>query len=494
MTKLFQDATLTEIEDAMQRAYAAFLIYRRTTAKQKASFIRAVADEIEALGEPLIEVAMRETHLLAARLTGERGRTCFQLRNIADVVAEGSWVEATIDTALPERLPLPKPDIRNMLVPIGPVVVFGASNFPFAYSTAGVDPAAAWGAGCPVVVKAHPAHPETSEMVAAAVKKAIAKTGMPEGLFEHIHGANFEIGKALVLHPKTAAVGFTGSFAGGKALFDLAAQRPVPIPVFAEMGSTNPVFLLPDVLEKEAEKYAKMYAGSITGGMGQFCTKPGLLIGIESQGLDTFISVLATEIRAILPAPMLHSGIAKAFRTKRADVLGQQTVVVEAETSQHYGEEEGIPSVASVTAAQFVANPALHQEVFGPFSLLIKCKDAAEMQEVIGHLEGQLTCTVVGTEKDLAQAAELLFSVSLICGRLILNGVPTGVEVGAAMQHGGPFPASTDGRFGSVGPHAMKRFVRPLAFQNFPMPLLPDELKDGNPLGIWRMVNGNWEK
>ncbi|WP_428658303.1 aldehyde dehydrogenase (NADP(+)) [Runella sp.] len=491
---MFQDANTTQIDQAMQRAYAAFLQYRHTSGKDKAAFIRAVADEIEALGEAVIEVAMRETHLPAARLTGERGRTCFQLRNIADVVAEGSWIEATIDTALPERQPLPKPDIRNMLVPIGPVVVFGASNFPFAYSTAGVDPAAAWGAGCPVVVKAHPAHPETSEMVANAVKKAITKTGMPEGLFEHVHGAGFEVGKALVLHPKTAAVGFTGSFAGGKALFDLAAQRPVPIPVFAEMGSTNPVFLLEDALEKEADKYAKLYAGSITGSMGQFCTKPGLIIGIEGQGLDTFSNALAAEIRQIQPAAMLHSGIAKAFRTKRTDVLTQESVAVEAETSLAYGEEDGIPSVASVTAAQFVANPALHQEVFGPFSLIVKCKNAGEMQEVIDHLEGQLTCTVIGTEQDLSKAVDLLSSISLLCGRLILNGVPTGVEVCAAMQHGGPYPASTDGRFGSVGPHAMKRFVRPLAFQNFPNHLLPDELKAENPLVIWRMVNGNWGK
>ncbi len=491
---MFQDADTSQINEAMQRAYAAFLIYRHKSGKERATFIRAVADEIEALGEAVIETAMRETHLPAARLTGERGRTCHQLRNIADVVAEGSWVQATIDTALPDRQPMPKPDIRNMLVPIGPVVVFGASNFPFAYSTAGVDPAAAWGAGCPVVLKAHPAHPETSEMIAEAVLKAIAKTEMPSGLFEHIHGAGFEVGKTLVMHPKTAAVGFTGSFAGGKALFDLANQRPVPIPVFSEMGSTNPVFLLPGALAKEAEKYARMYAASISGGMGQFCTKPGLIIGIDSPDLAIFSRVLATEIRRVQPVPMLHSGIAKAFRTKRGEVLSQEDVLLEAETVLAYGEEDGIPSMASVSGTQFVANPTLHQEVFGPFSLLIKCKDEPEMQEVIHHLEGQLTCTVIGTEEDYAQVGSLLSSISLLCGRLILNGVPTGVEVCAAMQHGGPFPASTDGRFGSVGPHAMNRFVRPLAFQNFPNHLLPDELKEDNPLKIWRMVNGNWGK
>ncbi|AEI50214.1 aldehyde dehydrogenase (NADP(+)) [Runella slithyformis] len=491
---MFQDATTTEIEAAMQRAYAAFLHYRHTSGKDKAVFIRTVADEVEATGDAIIAVAMRETHLPADRLLGERARTCFQLRNIADVVEEGSWVEATIDTALPDRRPLPKPDIRNMSVPIGPVVVFGASNFPFAYSTAGVDPASAWGAGCPVVVKAHPAHPETSEMVANAVKRAIAKTGMPEGIFEHVHGAGFEVGTALVLHPKTAAVGFTGSYAGGKALFDLAAKRPVPIPVFAEMGSINPVFLLEGALQTEAEKYAKLYAASITGGMGQFCTKPGLLIGIEGDGLTAFERILAGEISRIAPVAMLHPGIAKAFRANRSEVLIQKTVTIQGETVLAYGENDGIPSVASVSAGAFMNNPALHREVFGPFSLLVKCRDAAEMKEVISHLEGQLTCTVIGSAQDLAQAAELVAAVSLLCGRLIVNGVPTGVEVGAAMQHGGPFPASTDGRFGSVGPHAMKRFVRPLAFQNFPTHLLPDELKDGNPLDIWRRVNGHWGK
>ena len=381
-----------------------------------------------------------------------------------------------------------------MLVPIGPVVVFGASNFPFAYSTAGVDPAAAWGAGCPVVLKAHPAHPETSEMVAGAVRKAVEKTAMPQGLFEHLQGANFEVGKALVLHPKTAAVGFTGSYVGGKALFDLANQRPVPIPVFAEMGSTNPVFLLPDALEKEAEKYAKLYAGSITGGMGQFCTKPGLIIGVASEGLENFSKILANEIRQIAPVAMLHPGIANAFRAKRSEVIGHETVTVEAETEGNYQDLDGIPSVASVSGGSFLENTSLHQEVFGPFSLIIKCKDTAEMNNIISHLEGQLTCTVIGTDADLANAAELIASVSLLCGRVLLNGVPTGVEVCAAMQHGGPFPASTDGRFGSVGAHALKRFVRPLAYQNFPQNLLPAELKDDNPLGIWRMVNGNWEK
>lgn len=491
---MYQDTTLPEIESAMERAYQAFLKYRSMSGKEKALFVRAIAEELELLGDAVIEIAMREAHLPYERLVGERGRTCFQLRHVADTLEEGSWLEATIDTGQPERTPLPKPDVRNMLVPIGPVVVFGASNFPFAYSTAGVDPAAAWGAGCSVVVKAHPAHPETSAMVAEAIKKAIARTGMPEGVFEHVYGANFEVGKALVMHPKTAAVGFTGSYGGGKALFDLANQRPVPIPVFSEMGSTNPVFLLPNALANEPEKYAKMYATSITGGMGQFCTKPGLIIGIEGAGLDKFMEVLAEEIRQIPPLTMLHEGIAKAFRTKRTDVLSQEGVTLASESQWPAEMYEGIPSVASTTALEFVNNATLHQEVFGPFALLIKCQNLSQMNEVIGHLEGQLTCTVIANEIDLRQAEGLLENISLLCGRLILNGVPTGVEVGAAMQHGGPFPASTDGRFGSVGARAMKRFVRPFAFQNFPNHLLPDELKNGNPLKIWRLVDNQWTK
>ena len=491
---MFQDATTPQINEAMEQAYAAFLQYRHCSGAQRAAFLRAIATEIEALGASLIRTAQRETNLPEARLAGERGRTCNQLRNLADVVAEGSWVQATIDTALPDRQPLPKPDIRNMLVPIGPVVVFGASNFPFAYSTAGVDPAAAWAAGCPVVVKAHPAHPETSELVAGAILRAVASCGLPSGTFVHLHGAGFEVGKALTLHPKTAAVGFTGSFAGGKALFDLANQRPVPIPVFAEMGSTNPVFLLPNALENEAEKYGKMYAASITGSMGQFCTKPGLIIGIVGAGLDKFMQTLNAEIAQTAPVAMLHAGIAKAFREKRADVLSQSNVSVEAETTMTHGQNDGIPSVASVLAAQFMANPALHQEVFGPFSLLIKCQDAQEMSQVAAQLEGQLTCTIIATDDDLTTHQNIVQAASLLCGRLILNNVPTGVEVCAAMQHGGPFPASTDGRFGSVGARAIQRFVRPLAMQGFKDKMLPAELQDANPLNIWRMVNNQWSK
>jgi NADP-dependent aldehyde dehydrogenase len=491
---MFQDTTPEGIQSVMQQAHEAFLTFRHLSGATKAAFLNAVADEIEQLGEGLIQAAMSESHLPEARLLGERGRTCAQLRSFAQLVAEGSWVEATIDTAQPNRQPLPKPDIRKLLVPIGPVVVFGASNFPFAYSTAGVDPASAWAAGCTVVVKAHPAHPQTSTLVAQAIERAAERTHMPAGVFGHVYGAGFEVGKALVMHPLTKAVGFTGSFAGGKALFDLANQRPEPIPVFAEMGSTNPVFLLPEALQQNAESIAKQYAGSITLGMGQFCTKPGLLFGVESPELVLFEQTLADEIRKINPTPMLHEGIANAFRTKREQVLANDAVTLRAETDAAVADSQGIPSVATVTGHDFIQNTSLHQEVFGPFALVVRCADAAEMQQIAEHLEGQLTSTFMATETDLAAHQSLVHLVSLKCGRLILNGVPTGVEVCPAMQHGGPFPASTDGRFGSVGAHAIKRFVRPLAFQSFPDAFLPDELKADNPLNIWRMVNGNWEK
>ena len=478
----------------MLQSHEAFLQYRLKSGQQKAAFIRAIAQEIEALGDTLIKTAQAESHLPEARLLGERGRTCMQLRSFADLVAEGSWVDATIDTAQPNRQPLPKVDLRKISVPIGPVVVFGASNFPFAYSTAGVDPASAWAAGCSVVVKAHSAHPQTSELVAQAIHRAVAQTDMPEGVFIHISDTSFEAGQALVSHPLTKAVGFTGSFAGGKALFDLANQRPEPIPVFAEMGSTNPVVLLPAYLAQNTDATAKQYAGSITLGMGQFCTKPGLIFGIESESLTQFIQTLATEITQIQPQLMLHGGIAAAFRKNREKILTQDGVTKEAETNGEANVDVGIPSMATVKASTFLQNTILHQEVFGPFALVVECKNVAELEESLSHLEGQLTCTLMASSQDLQQHTQITEILGLKCGRLILNGVPTGVEVCPAMQHGGPFPASTDGRFGSVGSHAIRRFVRPLSRQGFADEFLPDELKNSNPLNIWRMVDSEWTK
>jgi NADP-dependent aldehyde dehydrogenase len=369
------------------------------------------------------------------------------------------------------------------------VVVFGASNFPFAYSTAGGDTATALAAGCPVIVKAHPAHAETSERVAQAIKKAVAAAGLPAGVFAHVHGAGFETGKALVTHPYTRAVGFTGSYAGGKALFDWANQRKEPIPVFAEMGSINPVFLLPGKLRTSAKELAAQLAGSITLGTGQFCTNPGLILGVEGPELDLFIRELGAAIEKATPGTMLHPGIARAYGEKRGAALSQPEVETVAVAVSRPGENQGVPTVASASSEAFFRNPLLHQEVFGPYSLVIRCSDASELVKAARHLEGQLTTSLMATDQDLREHTVLVEAVKDICGRLILNQVPTGVRVSLSMQHGGPFPATTDSRFTSVGGDGIKRWVRPLAYQSWTEAELPDALKNSNPLGIWRMVN-----
>lgn len=485
---MFQDATIPEIEAAMQEAWAAFHTYGKLSLQQRAAFMRNIAKEIEALGDELLQVAGEETHLPEARLRGERTRTMFQLTSYADACERGDWLEARIDTAIPDKTP-PKPDIRKMLVPLGPVVVFGAANFPFAYSTAGGDAACAFAAGCPVIVKAHPAHARTSELVASAIHKAVKAAGLPAGVFTHLHGVSFEVGRVLVEHPYTKAVGFTGSYAGGKQLFDWANQRKQPIPVFAEMSSINPVFLLPEKMKEAAAQTAKMYAGSITLGVGQFCTNPGLIIGIDNEDLRVFIDTLAAEITQIPPATMLNTGIFKNYVERRANAIAQEEVETVAVSATDPLHDQGTPTIATVSAGVFMKNPILHQEVFGPYSLVVKCHDMEEMHAVVQHLEGQLTATLMATEQDILANAALVHEVQNICGRFILNGVPTGVEVCLSMQHGGPFPATTDSRFTSVGADGIKRFARPVAFQNWPDHLLPAELQNANPLQISRIVN-----
>ncbi|MDE3185611.1 MAG: aldehyde dehydrogenase (NADP(+)) [Bacteroidota bacterium] len=490
---MFTDATSEEINSAMKEAWLAFHQYRKLPLKSRADFMRAIGDELKNNEDELVQSAMKETNLPEARLKGELARTIFQLNQYGEAAERGEWLEVRIDTAVPDKNP-PKLDIRKMLVPLGPVVVFGASNFPFAYSTAGGDTACAFAAGCPVIVKAHPAHAETSEKVAGAILKAADKCNMPKGIFAHLHGAGIEVGKALVMHEYTKAVGFTGSLAGGKQLFDWGNQRKVPIPVFSEMGSINPVFLLPEKLKQSSEEIAKAYAGSITLGVGQFCTNPGLIIGIENDDLQKFISELGNEIEKIAPAKMLHPGIAKAFEEKRNTALHQNNVTTVSVSGILKKENEGTPTIATATGEVFLSNPVLHQEVFGPYSLVIACKDMKEMVGVAQHLEGQLTSTLMATEKDILENDKLIEAVKNICGRFILNGVPTGVEVCLSMQHGGPFPATTDSRFTSVGADGIKRFARPMAFQNWPNSLLPDELKNENLLGIWRTVNNELTK
>lgn len=488
-----KNATTAEIDKAVRQAWLAFHIYRKYSLKQRADFMRAIAREMEAAGDELIRVAMEESHLPEARLRSERTRTIFQLNSYAEACEQGNWLDARIDTAMPEKNP-PKPDIRKMLIPLGPVAVFGASNFPFAYSTAGGDTACAFAAGCPVIVKAHPAHAQTSELVADCIAKAADKLNMPDGIFTHIHGSDFRAGEDIVSHPLIKAVGFTGSFSGGKALFDLANKRKEPIPVFAEMSSINPVFLLPHKLAEATESIAKMYAGSITLGVGQFCTNPGLIVGIDGEPLQQFIQLLANEIRQAAPGAMLHEGIAKNFSDKRRAALSQQGVETIAEAEKAATQDQGTPTLASASGKAFLNNPVLHQEVFGPYSIVIRCSDMNEMTEVTKHIEGQLTATLMATEEDIHENEILVEAVKNICGRFILNGVPTGVEVCLAMQHGGPFPATTDSRFTSVGADGIRRFARPMAYQNWPDALLPDELKNANPLGIWRTVNNELTK
>ena len=484
----FQDSTIAEIDGVMQEAWQAFQQYRQTTLKQRADLMRSIAREMEAAGDLLIQTAMRETNLPEARLRNERARTMFQLTSYAAACEAGAWLEVRIDTAVPDK---GDPDCRKWQVPIGPVVVFGASNFPFAYSTAGGDTASALAAGCPVIVKAHPAHAETSGLVAKAVARAVEQEGLPRGVFAHVHGAGFETGKALVTHTHTRAVGFTGSYGGGKALFDWANQRKMPIPVFAEMGSINPVFLLPDKLNTSAAALATLMAGSITLGVGQFCTNPGLILGVEGEGLRSFIAELASAIEKAVPGTMLHPGIAKAYTEKRGAALAQADVDTVAVAATPARENQGVPTIATASAEAFFNNPLLHQEVFGPYSLVIVCPDMATLLKAAQQLEGQLTVSLMASEEDITAHASLVEAVQDICGRLILNGVPTGVRVALSTQHGGPFPATTDSRFTSVGADGIKRWVRPLAFQGWTDGALPDALKNGNPLGIWRTINNH---
>ncbi len=485
---MYKDISIAEVDQIMQASWRAFYAYRKLPLLARADFMRTIAREIENCGDALIQIAMSETNLPEVRLKGEQGRTILQLNQYAAACEKADWMDISIDTAIPDKTP-PKPDTRKTMIPLGPVVVYGASNFPFAYSTAGGDTASAFAAGCPVVVKAHPAHPQTSQMVADAILKAAKTCNMPNGIFAHIHAANFEVGKALVMHQYTKAVGFTGSYTGGKQLFDWANQRKEPIPVFSEMGSVNPVFLLPEKLATSAADIAKMYAASITLSVGQFCTNPGLIIGVEGNDLQTFLHELGTAIQQTNAAPMLHDGIVKAYNQKKEMALMQQDVQTVATGHTTVKENEGMPVIATTTAQAFLANPLLHQEVFGPYSLVVRCSNDDEMIKVAEHLEGQLTSTVMATNKDIQHHEILIETIKTICGRFILNGVPTGVEVCASMHHGGPFPASTDARFTAVGADAIKRFARPICFQNWYNELLPDELKNENPLKIWRRVN-----
>jgi len=485
----YTEATEEEIDEAVRLASKAFKTYRQVSGKKKAEFLNAIADEILALELELIETYCSETGLPEGRALGERGRTVGQLRAFAELLQEGSWVEASIDTAQPERKPLPKSDIRKMLLPLGPIVVFGASNFPLAYSTAGGDTAAALAAGCPVLVKSHPMHAGTGELVASAIIKAAEKTGMPSGVFSNLNSSGIEVGTQLVSHPGVKAVGFTGSIRGGRALYDLAAKREEPIPVFAEMGSINPVVILPKALKNRGEALAKTYAGSITLGTGQFCTNPGLLLGVKGEALSHFIQVLSHEIIQIEPSCMLHPNIIGAYEAKKQKALSQPELTVVADFDTEVKTNYARQTVTTVEGLTFLNNSTLHQEVFGPYSMVVQCEHIEQLEQIISKLEGQLTGTLIADNEEAMHYPQVIAALQNRVGRLIYNGVPTGVEVCPSMVHGGPYPASTDSRFTAVGIHSIKRWVRPFSYQDWPNNLLPDALKNENPLKISRLIN-----
>lgn len=492
---VYANATPDEIERAVQAARAAFAETRLYSAARLAAFLERAAAEIEALGDQLLETADRETGLGIPRLTGERGRTTGQLRRFAALLREGSYVEAIIDSAQPDRQPAPRPDIRRMLVPIGPVAVFSASNFPLAFSVAGGDTASAFAAGCPVIVKAHPGHPATSELTAAALARAVEAEGFPPGFFSLLQGTRVDMAQALVTHPGIAAVGFTGSLRAGRAIFDAAAARPVPIPVYAEMGSVNPLVILPGALAERGAAIAGGLADSVTLGSGQFCTNPGLVFVIASAATQAFVEQFVSAMEQRQPGVLLNANVERGLAQAVAGTLARPGV--EALAGGAPVEAAGFcypHTVLLTTSNAFRADPALQTEHFGPVTLIVRCASFDDLLATVAHVEGNLTASIHAADNETADAGRLYNVLREKVGRLIWNGFPTGVEVVHAMQHGGPYPATTAPHSTSVGMTAIKRFMRPLAFQNIPDALLPDALKDSNPLGIWRIVDDVWTK
>lgn len=485
----FGQCGLEDVDRACELAESAFASYRETTLIQRAAFLERIADEIMDIGPALIGRAMAESGLPRARLESERARTCNQLRLFAQVVLAGRWLAATFDTALPDRTP-PRSDLRLRKIPLGPVAVFGASNFPLAFSVAGGDTASALAAGCPVVVKAHSAHLGTSELVAKAVQRAVTACGLHEGVFSMLIGAGRTIGQALVSDPRISAVGFTGSRAGGMALVRTSAERPVPIPVYAEMSSINPVFMLPGALSGSAATLAQSYVDSLTLGAGQFCTNPGLLVAVVGPDLDHFVREAAAALSAKPAATMLTLGIYKAYVSGTGQLAQAGSVVTVARGQTSPAGCAAQAALYQVEAAEFLSDCTLESELFGPGSLIVRCRDLSEMQRVASHVEGQLTATVHANSDDREFAAVLIPLLERKAGRLVFNGFPTGVEVSHAMVHGGPFPATSDSRSTSVGASAIERFLRPVCYQDVPDELLPQALQAGNPLGVPRLVDG----
>jgi NADP-dependent aldehyde dehydrogenase len=466
------DAAL--VDRACMAAEDAFATYGASSRADRAAFLNAIADEVDARGDAITEIGTRETGLPTARLTGERGRTVGQLRMFADHILKGDYLDRRHDPALPDRAPAPRPDLRMMQRPIGPVAVFGASNFPLAFSTAGGDTASALAAGCPVVVKGHEAHPGTAEIVAEAIAAAAVRCGMPAGVFSLIHGGSHEVGAALVQHPLIRAVGFTGSLGGGKALFDLCAQRPEPIPFFGELGSVNPMFLMPAALAARGAEIGKGWAGSLTMGAGQFCTNPGIAVALDGPHADTFIDAARAALADSAPQTMLTDGIAAAYGKgcdRVAAVPGVASVLTPEPDARR-----AAPALFVVSGADWLAAHALGEEVFGPLGLVVRAQGADEMLAIARALDGQLTATLHMDDADTDAARRLMPVLERKAGRLLVNGFPTGVEVCDAMVHGGPYPASTNFGATSVGTLAIRRFLRPVCYQNMPQALLPEDL------------------
>ncbi len=487
----FYEATDEEINRALTLATEAFPVLRETSAEAIAAFLENVASEIEALGDALIDQASLEAGISKERLVMERGRTTGQIRLFADLVKEGSFVDARIDPAITDRKP-PRPDLRRMLIPIGPVVVFGASNFPLAFSTAGGDTTSAFAAKCPVVVKGHPAHPGTSELVAGAIVRAVQKSGMPEGTFSLLNATDVVTSQGLVTHPLTKAVAFTGSERAGRAIMDAVAQREEPIPAYVEMGSTNPVFVLPGALKERGDALAEGLAKSINLGAGQFCTCPGMIVGNGDAAFGTFREKLTHAFEQSKPSSMVSPGVLKGYEESVKKVSGVRGVrFTPAARAAERARTEAQPVLFETDAGTWLASDTLGHEVFGPSAIVIRAQSEEEMLQIARSVSGSLTATVHGTPEDLKNYRKLIALLETKVGRLIFNGYPNGVEVTPAMHHGGPYPATGDPKFTSVGTAAILRFVRPICYQNFPNDALPAELQDANPRQIWRMVDGS---
>ncbi|WP_252106471.1 MULTISPECIES: aldehyde dehydrogenase (NADP(+)) [unclassified Halomonas] len=490
----YAGGTQAEVDQACQLAWDAFDAYRETSLEDRAVFLETIADEIEALGDALVERAVAESGLPQARIQGERGRTCGQLRMFAKTVRAGEWLDVRVDPAMPDRQPMPRGDLRQRHIALGPVVVFGASNFPLAFSVAGGDTASALAAGCPVIVKAHAAHPGTGELVGRAIQAAVKKCGLPEGVFSLMFGSGREVGTALVSDERIKAAGFTGSRSGGIALWKAAQSRPEPIPFYAEMSSINPVFPLPAALKARGEEMGKAFVGSLNMGAGQFCTNPGLVIALKGPELDAFLKAAGEAVEKSGAQTMLTPGIFEAYEqgVQSLQESGKAQEVARGQKDESPNQCQA--GLFKTSAQDFLSSEALQGEVFGSTSLVVECADEAELKKVAEHLEGQLTATLQMDDADLDAARKLLPTLERKAGRILVNGWPTGVEVCDAMVHGGPFPATSDSRTTSVGTAAIHRFLRPVCYQDLPEGLLPEAIKNDNPLKLRRLVDGKREQ